>query len=91
MDVHQLRDQLKLAITWNRCDIAEEKIFNRSIEWPTGSLDDIMTEALMDDKVNFVRLLLQNGLVMQEYLTVSRLRHLYNTVSLLPYKIIPYS
>jgi hypothetical protein len=49
----------------------------------TGSLDDIMTEALVDDKVSFVRLLLQNGLVMHEYLTVSRLRHLYNSVSLL--------
>ncbi|ELT87598.1 hypothetical protein CAPTEDRAFT_226576 [Capitella teleta] len=78
IDTKQLHDQLKLAITWNRCDIAEEKIFNLDMEWPTGSLDDIMTEALVDDKVNFVRLLLQNGLVMHEYLTVSRLRFLYN-------------
>ncbi len=48
-----------------------------------GYLDDIMTEALIDNKVNFVKLLLQNGVViMKEYLTIPRLRKLYNSVSL---------
>lgn len=46
---------------------------------PTGFLDDIMTQALMEDKVNFVRLLLQNSVVMHEYLTVPMLRKLYNS------------
>ncbi len=45
-----------------------------------GSLDDIMTQALIENKVDFVRLLLQNSVVMKEYLTVSRLRKLYNEV-----------
>ncbi len=40
-----------------------------------------MTQALVEDKVDFVRLLLQNGIVMKEYLTVPRLRRLYNDVS----------
>ncbi len=46
-----------------------------------GSLNDIMTTALIEDKVNFVRLLLQNGVTMEEYLTVGRLRDLYNMVN----------
>lgn len=32
----QLHDQLRLAITWNRSDIAEEKIFTQNIMWPSG-------------------------------------------------------
>ena len=40
-----------------------------------------MTTALLEDKVDFVRLLLQNGVVMREYLTIDRLRSLYNSVS----------
>ena len=34
--IHQLHDQLALALTWNRSDIAEEKIFNKDINWPPG-------------------------------------------------------
>ena len=48
-----------------------------------GSLDDVMTTALVEDKVDFVRLLLQNGLVMKEYLTVPQLRKLYCLVRIL--------
>ena len=29
-------DQLKLALTWDRSDIAEEKIFSQNIDWPRG-------------------------------------------------------
>ena len=39
-----------------------------------------MTTVLMEDKVDFVRLLLQNSVVMKEYLTVYRLRKLYSMV-----------
>ena len=27
-------DQLKLALTWNRVDVAEEKIFTPDTDWP---------------------------------------------------------
>ena len=46
-----------------------------------------MTQALIEDKVDFVRLLLQNTVVMKEYLTISRLRKLYNKVSLTLYNL----
>ena len=41
-----------------------------------------MTDALLDNKIDFVRLLLQNGVVMKEYLTLTRLEMLYNKVKL---------
>lgn len=41
-----------------------------------------MMEALIHDRVDFVRLLLENGVSMQKFLTIGRLEDLYNTVSL---------
>ena len=51
-------------------------------EWPSGSLDQAMQEALENDRVDFVRLLLENGVNMQKCLTISMLEHLYNSVGL---------
>ena len=31
-----LMDQLKLALTWNRVDVAEEKIFTPDADWPVS-------------------------------------------------------
>ena len=42
-----------------------------------------MMEALIQDKVEFVKLLKDNGVNMQKFLTIIRLEELYNTVSLL--------
>lgn len=39
-----------------------------------------MMEALINDRVDFVRLLLENGVNMQRFLTIGRLEELYNTV-----------
>lgn len=38
-----------------------------------------MMEALIHDRVDFVRLLLEQGINMQKFLTISRLDELYNT------------
>ena len=35
--IEQLLEQLTLALTWNRSDVAEEKIFNSDINWPQGT------------------------------------------------------
>jgi len=43
-------------------------------------LEDIMMTALTTDKVEFCRLLLENGIYMQKFLTIQRLEELYNTV-----------
>ena len=49
----------------------------------TGSLDDVLTDALVKNKVKFVELVLQQGVVMKEYLTVERLEKLYLEVNTL--------
>lgn len=46
----------------------------------SGSLDDILTEALLTNKVKFAQLILQQGVVMKEYLTVQVLERLYEEV-----------
>ena len=43
-----------------------------------------MMDALAFDRVEFVELLLQNGVSMQKWLTIARLEELYNIVSSLP-------
>ena len=39
-----------------------------------------MMDALINDRVDFVKLLLENGVHMQSFLTIHRLEELYNTV-----------
>lgn len=41
-----------------------------------------MMDALINDRVDFVRLLLENGVSMRTFLTIPRLEELYNTVSI---------
>ncbi|XP_005094347.1 transient receptor potential cation channel subfamily M member 3 [Aplysia californica] len=72
-------NQLKLAMTWNRADIAQEEILREDVIWKDGSLEEVLTLALVENKVEFVKLLLQNGIIMREYLTIARLEHLYNS------------
>lgn len=43
-----------------------------------------MLDALVMDRVGFVKLLIDNGMTMSRFLTVTRLEELYNTVSI-PY------
>ena len=38
-----------------------------------------MMESLIHNRVDFVRLLLENGVNMDEFLTIARLEELYNT------------
>ena len=39
-----------------------------------------MMDALVNDRVEFVKLLLENGVSMQKWLTIQRLEELYNIV-----------
>ena len=75
-------EQLSLALAWNRCDIAIKEIFTYGQVWPAGALEHAMFEALDNDRVDFVRLLLDQGVDMAKFITVSRLEALYNSVSI---------
>lgn len=43
-----------------------------------------MMDALVSDRVDFVKLLLKNGVTMTKFLTIPRLEELYNTVGYHP-------
>jgi len=45
-----------------------------------GTLDQAMLDALVNDRVEFVKLLLENGVNMHKWLTIERLEDLYNAV-----------
>jgi len=46
-----------------------------------GALEESMMQALEHDRIDFVKLLLENGVSMKKFLSISRLEELYNTVS----------
>lgn len=50
------------------------------LELQVGSLEQAMLDALVLDRVDFVKLLIENGVSMHRFLTISRLEELYNTV-----------
>ncbi|KAI8420339.1 hypothetical protein MSG28_008865 [Choristoneura fumiferana] len=45
------------------------------------ALDEAMMQALEHDRIDFVKLLLENGVSMRKFLTIPRLEELYNTKS----------
>uniref|UniRef100_A0A8C4QA85 Transient receptor potential cation channel, subfamily M, member 1a n=1 Tax=Eptatretus burgeri TaxID=7764 RepID=A0A8C4QA85_EPTBU len=74
-----LPEQLSLVLSWNRPDIASSHIFSGRACRPIISLDQAMQEALQMDRVEFVKLLIENGVSMHKFLTLQRLEELYNT------------
>ncbi|XP_029997367.1 transient receptor potential cation channel subfamily M member 4a [Sphaeramia orbicularis] len=73
-------EELKLAVAWNRVDIAKTELFNGDIQWKYEDLEDSMTDALVNDKPQFVRLFCENGLNILDYLTHRRLEDLYRSL-----------
>uniref|UniRef100_A0A3Q3DCF4 Transient receptor potential cation channel, subfamily M, member 4a n=1 Tax=Hippocampus comes TaxID=109280 RepID=A0A3Q3DCF4_HIPCM len=80
-DASQYTQELKLAVAWNRVDIAKAELFAGNIQWTYEDLDDSMTDALINDKPQFVRLFCENGLNIVDYLTYERLESLYRSFS----------
>ncbi|XP_026133083.1 transient receptor potential cation channel subfamily M member 4-like isoform X3 [Carassius auratus] len=74
-------DELKLAVTWNRVDIAKSELFSGNIDWKYEDLEESMTDALENNKPQFVRLFIDNGLNILNYLTYGRLEGLYDSIS----------
>uniref|UniRef100_A0A8K9VD65 Transient receptor potential cation channel, subfamily M, member 1b n=1 Tax=Oncorhynchus mykiss TaxID=8022 RepID=A0A8K9VD65_ONCMY len=72
-------DQLSLALAWNRVDIARNQIFVYGHHLPVNSLEQAMMDALVLDRVDFVKLLIENGVNIHHFLTIPRLEELYNT------------
>ena len=72
-------EQLCLSLAWNRVDIARSEIFVYGQEWADGALEEAMMEALVKNRVDFVKLLLETGVQMARFLTIPRLEELYNS------------
>ncbi|XP_077071926.1 transient receptor potential cation channel subfamily M member 2 isoform X3 [Siphateles boraxobius] len=60
--------QLELAVAWNRVDIAQSEIFTEESQWTSCDLHPAMFSALVGDKPEFVRLLLENGVCVRTFL-----------------------
>ncbi|NXO09262.1 TRPM6 protein, partial [Oriolus oriolus] len=72
-------DQLDLALAWNQLDIAKKHILVYGQHWKVGALEQAMLDALVMDRVDFVKLLIEHGVNMHRFLTISHLEELYNT------------
>ncbi|KAM6934197.1 transient receptor potential cation channel subfamily M member 2 [Xenentodon cancila] len=60
--------QLELAIAWNRVDIAETEIFTEESQWKSSDLHWAMFSALVGNKPEFVRLLVENGVTLRDFM-----------------------
>uniref|UniRef100_A0A3Q1BGJ8 non-specific serine/threonine protein kinase n=1 Tax=Amphiprion ocellaris TaxID=80972 RepID=A0A3Q1BGJ8_AMPOC len=72
-------EQLSMTLAWDRADIAQKEVLVYGQHWQVGSLEQAMLDALVMDRVSFVKLLIDNGMTMSRFLTVDRLEELYNT------------
>ncbi|XP_071942447.1 transient receptor potential cation channel subfamily M member-like 2 isoform X2 [Antedon mediterranea] len=73
-----VQDQLKLTLVWNRIDIAKSELFTDDRNWKKGELHSALRYALVHNQVDFVKLFLENGVSLKDYLTVRELTLLYN-------------
>lgn len=68
----------------NRIDIAKADIFNGEESFTPDQLSKILELALIENRPEFVELLLQNGADLSCFLTYDRLYYLYNSYRVLP-------
>eukprot|EP00794_Sanderia_malayensis_P009475 gene9475-10465_t len=77
-----VENNLKLALTWNRADIARSFIFTQNPKWSGSFLNDIMMVALEENRSDFVELLLEQGFDLKCFLIIDRLEILYKIRSM---------
>uniref|UniRef100_A0A8B9GCP4 non-specific serine/threonine protein kinase n=1 Tax=Amazona collaria TaxID=241587 RepID=A0A8B9GCP4_9PSIT len=68
-------DQLDLALAWNQIDVAKKHILVYGQHWKVGALEQAMLDALVMDRVDFVKLLIEHGVNMHRFLTISHSLH----------------
>ncbi|XP_051995251.1 transient receptor potential cation channel subfamily M member 4-like [Xyrauchen texanus] len=76
-DASEYIEKLKLAVAWNKVDFAKSELFNGNINWKYKDLEMAISDALLNDKPQFVRLFVDNGLNILDYLTYCHLERLY--------------
>ena len=71
-------EQLRLTLSWNRPDIAQTCLLTKRLVLTQAQLNVCMFEALVDSRVEYIKLLIENGVSMKNFLTFNRLQALYN-------------
>lgn len=77
--------QLKLALAWNRIDVAKSEIFTEDLKQENFSTDllyEPLATALLDNKSDFVELFLNEGVNIRHFLTLQTLEMLYQMAPL---------
>ena len=76
--------QLNLALTLDRCDIARKSIVgDDNLTWETEYMHELMYMAIDQNKLDFVELFLENGFILNKFLTYRCLIKLYNDVNII--------
>uniref|UniRef100_A0A8C5JTP5 Transient receptor potential cation channel subfamily M member 2 n=1 Tax=Junco hyemalis TaxID=40217 RepID=A0A8C5JTP5_JUNHY len=73
--------QLKLAVAWNRVDIARSEIFTDDHDWKPSDLHPVMAAALISNKPDFVKLFLEQGVRLKDFVTWDTLVYLYDNLA----------
>jgi hypothetical protein len=71
-------ENLKLALKWNRSDIAKTEIFTGDESFNPVQLQSLMELAIIENKSDFVDILLENRVNLSTFLTNRRLLYMYN-------------
>ncbi|XP_033100595.1 transient receptor potential cation channel subfamily M member-like 2 isoform X2 [Anneissia japonica] len=74
------QNKLKLTLVWNRIDIAKSVLFSDDKEYKKGELDSALHYSLVHNQVDFVKLFLEHGVSLKDFLTLRELTLLYNEV-----------
>ncbi|XP_072021882.1 transient receptor potential cation channel subfamily M member-like 2 [Amphiura filiformis] len=78
------QDFLRLAQAWNRIDVARTDLLDASSkdfdEMKEDEVHDLLRDALVHNRVDFIKLYLESGVNLKAYLTHAELTYLYNQV-----------
>nr|VZH94548.1 unnamed protein product [Spirometra erinaceieuropaei] len=74
-------DQIHIALKFDRVDIVRENALDKRFTARKGQLEFLMNLALVENKADFVELMLEMGLDVNRFLNRIRLRYLYNNTN----------
>ncbi|THD27935.1 Transient receptor potential cation channel subfamily M member 2 [Fasciola hepatica] len=69
--------KLEITVALNRSDVARDKVFLPGLKWNDEKLGIYMTTFLLNDNVPFIKLFLEKGFNLKNYLTYATLERLY--------------
>ncbi len=82
---HKFLPDLKLALAWNRFECAKKYFFSaeareKNIKFEDKDLQKVMSYAIENDRVDFIKVFLHGELNLKKFLTRTKLAELYTSV-----------